>query len=369
MSVLFTCVTCRAAFADPDRQREHYKTDWHRYNLKRKVAEMPPVSGEFFNEKVMLKRFQMAAQEEAKDLYCQACNKHFQSQNALDSHVRSKKHKEMEASRARSGGSQSHGTKSQKVLEKSAPADDADSDKDSDIADADSDAESWDGTETLGLEECLFCPHISLSLETNVDHMTVKHSFFLPDAEYISDLEGLIVYLGEKISQGHMCLWCNDHSKMFYNMRDVQKHMVDKGHCKMQHDDQTMYEYADYYDYRSSYPDSSSGETQAEGDVIEPDQLVSSGYELVLPSGSSIGHRSLARYYRQNLGARRRETKTMLSKVLAGYRALGWTGATGTHMEKRAKDMQFLQRLKTKHHMQLGVKANKLQRYFRDPTM
>ena len=27
--------------------------------------------------------------------------------------------------------------------------------------------------------------------------MTMKHSFFLPDAEYIMDLEGLISYLGK----------------------------------------------------------------------------------------------------------------------------------------------------------------------------
>jgi hypothetical protein len=27
-------------------QREHYKTDWHRYNLKRKVVDLPPVTAE-----------------------------------------------------------------------------------------------------------------------------------------------------------------------------------------------------------------------------------------------------------------------------------------------------------------------------------
>ena len=64
-------------------------------------------------------------------------------------------------------------------------------------SDAESDVESWDEEGTLGLEECLFCPHIASSLETNISHMTTKHSFFLPDAEYICDLEGLIVYLGE----------------------------------------------------------------------------------------------------------------------------------------------------------------------------
>ena len=67
------------------------------------------------------------------------------------------------------------------------------------VAVVDSDAEScesWEG-EALGMEECLFCSHISDSLEKNVEHMTLKHSFFIPDAEYLSDLEGLVIYLGQ----------------------------------------------------------------------------------------------------------------------------------------------------------------------------
>lgn len=32
-----TCICCRVVFANSDIQREHYRTDWHRYNLKRKV--------------------------------------------------------------------------------------------------------------------------------------------------------------------------------------------------------------------------------------------------------------------------------------------------------------------------------------------
>lgn len=62
----------------------------------------------------------------------------------------------------------------------------------------DSDGESVEDWEenALGIEECLFCSHISSSLESNVNHMTKKHSFFLPDAGFIADLEGLVVYLG-----------------------------------------------------------------------------------------------------------------------------------------------------------------------------
>ncbi len=47
-----TCSTCSVVFKDTELQREHYKTDWHRYNLKRKVAEMPPVTLEIFEEKM-----------------------------------------------------------------------------------------------------------------------------------------------------------------------------------------------------------------------------------------------------------------------------------------------------------------------------
>ena len=56
----FTCITCRVAFADADLQRSHYKTDWHRYNLKRKVADLPHVTAEGFNQRVLAQRAQVS---------------------------------------------------------------------------------------------------------------------------------------------------------------------------------------------------------------------------------------------------------------------------------------------------------------------
>ncbi|GKV53316.1 hypothetical protein SLEP1_g59848 [Rubroshorea leprosula] len=32
-----TCNACNKEFNDDSEQRLHYKSDWHRYNLKRKV--------------------------------------------------------------------------------------------------------------------------------------------------------------------------------------------------------------------------------------------------------------------------------------------------------------------------------------------
>lgn len=38
--VNFTCMACRVGFALADAHREHFKSDWHRYNLKRKVCSV-----------------------------------------------------------------------------------------------------------------------------------------------------------------------------------------------------------------------------------------------------------------------------------------------------------------------------------------
>lgn len=53
-----------------------------------------------------------------------------------------------------------------------------------------------------------------------------------------------------KIGEYHLCLWCNERGKAFYTKQSVQKHMIDKGHCKMMFDGDAVFEFSDYYDYR-----------------------------------------------------------------------------------------------------------------------
>ena len=92
-----------------------------------------------------------------------------------------------------------------------------------------------------------------------------------------------------------MCLWCNERKSAFQSFSAVRKHMSDKGHSKMLHEGAALIEYADFYDYTSSYPEP-EGDEEVEVDAIDDD-----GFELVLPSGAKVGHRSLARYYKQSL--------------------------------------------------------------------
>lgn len=50
-SGLFTCLSCQVAFQTPESQRNHYRSEWHRYNLKRKVVNLPCVTLDQFSSK------------------------------------------------------------------------------------------------------------------------------------------------------------------------------------------------------------------------------------------------------------------------------------------------------------------------------
>lgn len=56
--------------------------------------------------------------------------------------------------------------------------------------------------------------------------MSTNHGFFIPDIEYLKDVKGLIKYLGEKISVGNICIYCNGKGKTFHSLEAVQSHMV-----------------------------------------------------------------------------------------------------------------------------------------------
>ncbi|KAK1436451.1 hypothetical protein QVD17_02231 [Tagetes erecta] len=40
------CTTCDALVGDAKQYREHFKSDWHKHNLKRKTRQLPPLSAE-----------------------------------------------------------------------------------------------------------------------------------------------------------------------------------------------------------------------------------------------------------------------------------------------------------------------------------
>ncbi|XP_063993986.1 cytoplasmic 60S subunit biogenesis factor ZNF622 [Diachasmimorpha longicaudata] len=368
----YTCITCRVAFRDLEIQRQHYKSDWHRYNLKRKVAELPPVPVEEFQKRVIAQRGQEdALKNPDRTLTCKICRKTFSTKNQYDNHTMSKKHKE-NAQKFSEKTNEDSSTSSFIIVDPhSSDATDLSAGI-SEEMEVDSDVESLDSDEWLDNTEnpvknnnCLFCNHHSRSGVKNLKHMTEAHSFFIPDPEYCVDLKGLLEYLGEKIFAGFMCLWCNDTGKAFHSADAARAHMIDKGHCKMLHEGEALVEYSDFYDYSSSYPDAEQHDADTEVEIPELDD---GDYQLVLPSGNVIGHRSLMRYYKQSLDPNRAVAipkSEKLRRVLCHYRALGWTETQREAAVKKARDIKYMQRVQAKYSTQLQFKANKFQKYFR----
>ena len=60
-------------------------------------------------------------------------------------------------------------------------------------------------------------------------------------------------------------------------------------YVQVRYDDSTQHNFADFYDYRSSYPDAEEAERMGENiEPVDPELLISDGFELVLPSGEWI---------------------------------------------------------------------------------
>lgn len=82
-------------------------------------------------------------------------------------------------------------------------------------------------TTRLSPQHCLFCTTSAFSaVEECVEHMAAHHGFFIPDIEFLSDLEGLLQYLSDKIVLGNCCLYCNGKGRAFYSLESVRAHMV-----------------------------------------------------------------------------------------------------------------------------------------------
>nr|XP_031529645.1 zinc finger protein 622-like [Vicugna pacos] len=286
----YTCNTCRVALYDAEAQRAHYKTDWHRYNLRRKVAGMAPVSAEGFQERVRAQRALAEPESKGAATYLNAAIQQAIKAQPSTSPKKAPLVPEAESPSPVAVAAGGRGTQQRapaekpprlqwfeqqaKKLAKQQREEESEEDLDGDDwEDLDSDeelecedAEAMDEEEEQDAEEeetgvsapigaipvtdCLFCPHHSSSLMKNVAHMTKVHSFFIPDIEYLSDLKGLIKYLGEKVGVGKICLWCNEKGKSFYSTEAVQAHMNDRSHCKLFTDGDALLEFADFYDFR-----------------------------------------------------------------------------------------------------------------------
>lgn len=285
-------------------------TSTSRYNLKRRVASLPPLSSEIFAEKVLANKASQAATA-ARASYeksCSACQKTYYSENAFINHLSSQKHKSNATRQQR--GAASNGDDGASMMSSTFSLGDpietasnsvADGEAEREFADVISgiqktkinDGEDTDeplsqrpsrphhssteggdhtphplsetttesGSVANGIEaplegpvrNCLFCNYLSPTFDTNIHHMTRQHDLFIPEREYLTDLEGLIIYLRAKVMEGHECLYCG---KAKHTTSGIMTHMRDRGHCKIAFDsEEEQIEIGQFYDFRATYSD------------------------------------------------------------------------------------------------------------------
>lgn len=86
--------------------------------------------------------------------------------------------------------------------------------------------EKMESATRLTCLDCLFCPCVSVDNMANLEHMAKSHSFFLPDFEWLVDLEGLLQYLADKISVANVCIYCSGKGRAMHSLEAVRAHMV-----------------------------------------------------------------------------------------------------------------------------------------------
>ncbi|KAF2097827.1 hypothetical protein NA57DRAFT_40046 [Rhizodiscina lignyota] len=305
----FTCNTCQVAFRSSELQRGHMQSDWHRYNLKRRVASLPPLSSEIFAEKVLANKASAAATaaRASYERLCPACQKTYYSENAFINHLASQKHKanvarDQKATTKTGDDSASMmsstfslgdpiDTASNSVVDEAAEEEfsevingmnettledaafdslarrpsrphhsrtEEDNRTPHPISETATESESGE-TEGAALppsepiKTCLFCNFASPSFALNIHHMTRYHDLFIPEREFLVDMEGLIGYLYAKVTQGHECLYCG---KAKHTASGIMTHMRDRGHCKIAFDsEEEQLEIGQFYDFRATYSD------------------------------------------------------------------------------------------------------------------
>lgn len=318
----FTCASCHALFQSAEDQRTHYQSDWHRYNLRRKVSELPPVTIAVFEQRSSILKTDSLGGAEVTTFDCRPCRKTFSSENAFSNHILSKRHlatlKETVDVDRNSPSSlesslESKSTSFGKVSSKNKPdlIDLIDVSKASVEEIEEAFRQRLDVTKRLKPEDCLFCPFVSIDADASFEHMQKSHGLYIPDLEFLQDRAGLLAYLADKLAVALCCIACPLGKAPFSSLDAVRKHMVDCGHTKIRFDDDGMNELADFYDYSafdSDYTDedtvcSESMEVDSLSEEIDinDDTLYISPDEtcLLLPSGKRLSSRTLLAGHRQ----------------------------------------------------------------------
>lgn len=391
------------------------KTDWHRYNLKRRVAQLPPIDQDLFNEKLnQSKKYEQEVDEFGFKILKQPKESNNSAPRKLHIGNRGRNHgianyDEREDSPASVISRVSHVSLGESVYSENVTTDaesyhetasEADTDYNithddyAEFSDEDDEFTPIDDYEEQPIQpitSCLYCGLAHKEVEDNVTHMFRKHGLYIPERTYLVDLKGLLAYLVGIIVADNECLCCGFQGK---NLESIRNHVTSKGHCRLPFETkEEKLEFSKFYDFSSiddtqtksksskrvgfqDQDDESLEQLSNEDDSYDEDGI-NDNYtvatidptdsQLTLPSGTRLGHRSLNRIYRQNPRIQDSPGEGQLT-VASGDRRLN-NGLTLQQHNKEQKHSQFIETKQKSRAVQRTVKRANHQPHFRDPML
>ncbi|EAR99051.2 C2H2 type zinc-finger protein (macronuclear) [Tetrahymena thermophila SB210] len=215
------CYCCQLEFDTDSNYKLHFKSDYHRYNLKRKMLDLPPATYEEFQRQFLSSGQKSQSTSVTDCLKCMICKKEFGSHQTYKQHLQSRKHQE--------------NALNYKIEDKEIHLDFIQNEQKRTTLD--------------DVSICLYCDKTNDDLNENIKHMERVHGFFICEEKYIKDLQGLVLFLAKQINEKLLCPYCeNKNTKGFVDAEGVKKHMVQKGHCFM-NNEQFFDLYCEFYDF------------------------------------------------------------------------------------------------------------------------
>ena len=312
------CNHCLYVSKTYEEMKEHYKSEFHKYNLNRVTMNLAPLSYEDYKRK---KDFFMKKMEEKKkaeeslklksqNLFCEICSKKFNSSKKLEEHLNSKNHLK---------------NKAKKDEEKNDEISEISTSSKNEIKEPKN--KEPEKTTLDDITCCIFCNFKSDNLKNNFYHMVQMHNLEIPFIFYIKNYEELIKILAKKIFVYHACFTCD--TQRFETIRSLQRHMLSKGHTVINDKDLDEFLYK-YYDIKKllSIKDKNKrkskefkilslrakvakvlNEKNLEGDEWEEiksnededeyEPMTLPNGELLLENGTTLGNKEFKIYYKQ----------------------------------------------------------------------
>lgn len=417
----FTCNSCEIQFKSSDLQRYHMKTEWHRYNLKRRMAKLPCISAAQFAEKLQLSERQKQENEVDEFGFALLKPRNGARQMLKEKRVKHKHHSVKDRGRrpndvadvvvqAEDGSARSSSptdSLASRVSKISGFSEDTNTDFGEDTvseygftseSNYDSESSTTDdfsevGTDRIGVSDCIYCGAMNKEIERNVSHMFREHGLYIPERSYVSDLPGLLNFLIDVIVVENRCICCSFEGS---SLESIRAHMNSKRHCRLPYESKEERErLSKFYDFssldeasdqcepssqsdkkirfteREEVGDTEPGSERETQDINSNYATVSvddTGMELTLPTGARVGHRVGQRYYRQNLPLPPDTADSRRTVTAADRRMI--SGVTEKQYKQGLKKMQQLEKNAVNRQIRLEkTKRVNFQQHYRDEIL